>query len=315
MPVKEVAEIWDGRSASVTVSEGNKYTRVFRVECTGNDVGPNEAGKAVGIQLGDQYLTINALESDQYAYCTSINSVQESTGDYLHFIVSVEYGAYSVVWAGGGPDQNPLLQPIDVEWGWNSHEVVADIDINGNPIVNTAGDPYDPPLIEDDPRPTMSVTRNEPFIDFDLILAYRNAINNDQFSIAQPYFCRTLNIQPKSVFHHQIGWYYQVKYEFEFLSPIGNSAGNINGFRRTVLNQGLNALSKSDGKPYRVTYKGLPVTDPVLLDKDGHYDNKVQPLYNVYQTKLELPFSQFNFDSSAISGQRSGFTGGYGPQG
>src|SRR5262245_12540374 len=126
MPVVAIDEIYDGRSASATAIEGNKYRRVFRVECTGNDIGPNAAGKAVGINLGDQYFALNAFESDEFAYCYAINSDQESTGDYLSFIVTVEYGPYSCLFAGGGPEQNPLLQPIDVEWGWNSHEIVAD---------------------------------------------------------------------------------------------------------------------------------------------------------------------------------------------
>ena len=67
----------------------------------------------------------------------------------------------SALWAGGGPMQNPLLQPIDVKWSNRSQEIVADIDINGNPVVNTAGDPFDPPLMEDDPRPVLTIVRNE----------------------------------------------------------------------------------------------------------------------------------------------------------
>ena len=49
------------------------------------------------------------------------------------------------VWCGGGPKQNPLLQPIDVAWGTTKQEITLDMDINGNAIVNTAGDPVRSP--------------------------------------------------------------------------------------------------------------------------------------------------------------------------
>jgi hypothetical protein len=314
MPIKQVAETYESRSCNITATEGTTMTRVFRVECTGNDIGPFQAAQAPGISLGDVYVSSAGPDFYQYAYCVAIRAVQESTGDYLSFLVAIEYGPYSPIWAGGGPSQNPLLQPIDVEWAFRDQEVIADQDIFGKAITNTAGDPYDPPLVEDDPRPTLSVVRNEPAINISLLLAYRNAINSDSFAGFPPLFARCVGIQPKSVFHQFVGWYYQVTYAFEFLSPSSQSVG-INGYRRTVLNAGLNALSVVTHKPYRVTMKGIPVTEPVLLDSQGFYQVGHVPYYNIFQTKSELPFAAFNFDPLAISGQRSGFSEGYGDPG
>ena len=42
-------------------------------------------------------------------------------------------------------DSNPLNQPPDIEWSVKEEYVAVDIDLDGNPIRNSAGDRFDPP--------------------------------------------------------------------------------------------------------------------------------------------------------------------------
>lgn len=317
MAIVSVDELFESRQGAWTTNEGRKYTRVFRVLTNNQYDGPNVAIQAAGINRGDQYLPQGSdlgLEQDTNAYCNTLSAVQEE-GDSLGWIVTAEYGPYSTLWAGGGPAQNPLLQPIDVSWSERDQEVVADMDVDGKAIVNTAGDPYDPPIMDDDPRQVITIVRNEAMLNLPLLQLYRKAVNSDVFAGYNPLMVRVVSILPKSVFHQDIGWYYQVTYEFEALPPWSQYAG-LYGWRRTVLNQGLRSINSTTGNLQHVTINGIPVTEPVLLDKNGYYkqNNPNVPYYNVYQLRPELPFAAFNFDPLALIGQRTGFVHGYGPQ-
>jgi hypothetical protein len=305
-------DIFDQRTGAWTTADGRRYTRVLRVITNAATDGPAVAIGATGINRGDQYF-ISVGEQDPYSYCQSMTASQEE-GDALGWIVIVEYGPYGADSMGGGPQQNPLLMPIDVKWTLRDQAVVVDMDINGNTITNTAGDPFDPPLEEDDPRPYLTVVRNEPVFNLALMQTYRNAINTDQWAGFPPLMAKVYNISPSSQFHQDAGWYYQVTYEFEFLYPASTYKG-INGYRRTILSQGWRAISVVSGNKYQITYKGLPVTEPCLLDKNGYLINTTsqQPYWCVFQTKPELAFTDtFQFDPAALTCQRTGFQWGYG---
>ncbi len=313
MAVVSVQEIPENRAGEWSVSDGRSFQRCFLVQTNSSYDGPNLAISALGINRGDQYLPNgNEFEWDLNSYC---NKLSASPREDLWWEVSVEYGPYSSLFAGGGPTQNPLLMPIDVSWTLRDHEVVADVDIYGNPIVNTAGDPFDPPIIEDDPRPTLTVVRNEAVFNYDIFAQYRRAINSDNFAGYAPLMSRVVNISPKSVFQQDVGWYTQTTYEFEFNPPFSQYS-NVNGYRRTVLSQGMRAISVVSGKKYHVSFRGVPATEPVMLSQSGaELTTSYPPYWCVFQTKPELPFAVFNFDPQTLLGQRAGFNWGYGNQG
>ena len=314
MSIKSSDEDFTSRTGAYTAYEGaaQRYTRVFRVLMTSTYDGPNLACSAPGINIGDAYEPNgNEFEFDTHAYCNGITATQVG-GDGIGWDVVVEYGPYSSLWAGGGPKQNPLLQPIDVSWSQRSQEIVADQDINGNPIVNTAGDAFDPPLMEDDPRFVLTVIRNEPTFNQAMQIQYRNAINSDPFAGYDPLMVRVLEFTPENLFHQDVGWYYKVTYSFE-CKPAGSSSLGDNGYRRRVLNQGMRALSVVSGKRFVPNFKGVPITEPVLLNDAGNtLDVGAAPVFLEFQTKPELSFAAFQFDPVALLGNRTGFVSGYG---
>jgi hypothetical protein len=318
MAVLSANELFEGRTGQWTTDQGRSYNRVFRIITNNVFDGPNVAIQAVGINRGDQYIPLGSdsqLEVDTNAYAHTMSAAPEE-GDALGWIVTVEYGPYSALWAGGGPKQNPLFQPIDVKWSMRSQEKACDIDINGNAVINTAGDPYDPPLMRDEPRPVLSIVRNEGTWNQSLQVQYFQAVASDPFAGYQPLMSRVLDISSESKFHQDAGWYYQASYEFEFRPPLSSSNGQ-NGYRDTVINQGMRvfATANNPASKYHYTLKGVPVTEPVLINKDGTVNagGMQAPYYNIYQTRPELPFAVFQFDPNALIGQRSGFQSGYGP--
>ena len=312
------------RAATLDVGAGKAYTQRFRVETNNQNDGPATVIAQLGYYYGQKYLIGypgGGLDFDQFAYLNSIHLDSDSE-DGLFWIATFSYAWYDASTVGGGKEQNPLDMPIEVNWGWRDYEMVIEVDIDGKPVLNTANDPYDPPVMIPDPRRTMTVVRNEATISFGLIDQYHNAINTDNWAGVQPFFAHCLSITPKNTFHQLVGWYYQVTYEFEFISPrqaatIGSSGGGeTQGFRKLILNQGLRALNKNTGKKYHVIYRNVPVSRPVLLDVNGYeIDEANLPgafVLNLVKAFPELPFTDaFNFDSGAIIDQRSGF----GPQG
>ena len=307
MAVTEVAELMEegARGASWQVSGGRRYQRKFRVLTNSQFDGPNTAATAVGMKYGDAYAPPNnPNEADNFAYCDSV-TVDSVGDDGIEWIITCGYGWYDALTAGGGKEQNPLAMPIEVSWSLRDHEAVLEVDQNGKAVLNTAGDPFDPPVTIDDPRLVMTVVRNEPIFTLFYVLRYRNAINSDPFAGFDPFYSKVLNVQSRSQFHQEVGWYYQTTYEFEFISPKVNETGQ--GFRKLVLNQGMRQMSAS-GKPVHILLKGVPVNAPMLLDNNGKLlAPNATPVFLDFSAYPELPFSIFGFDPLAISGQRTGF--------
>lgn len=308
MPVTEITEIAEGRGGTSDVDGGRRYVRRFRVLTNWPYDGPNTVKAALGIRYGDRYqgLGLSGLEQDRYSYCTSIDAEQED-GDGLAWIVSVTYDWFDALTAGGGPDNNPLLVPCEIVWGYRSQERAIQADADGNAITNTAGDPFDPPLVVEDPRPVLTIVRNEATHDVVRAYNYRSAVNSDSFGPWGPRTARVIQISGRPAFHYQIGWYWIITYEFEF---------NPSGYRFRVLNLGTRkksqALAHKDSL-VPIIINGFPVTQPMMLTPAGYLAKPTDDPYFVdVKAYQELPFDVFAFDPIAVTGQRSGFDEGYG---
>jgi hypothetical protein len=303
MAIYEVDELFEGRSGNFSVSDGRKYVRKFRAFSNYAGDGPQTVLNSFFIRRGDPYITIT--DNDPNAFAMNLSCEQEE-GDQLCWIVTVDYGWYDVNEAGGGPNQNPLNMPIDVTFGFRDYEHVVQADINNKPILNSAGDPYNPPVVINLPNQLLTVVRNEASYDSAMAYSYRNSINSDSFAGQSALFAKTIAITPKNIFHQDIGWYYQVTYEFEFLNP--RNAAGTKGWHKILLDQGYRQLDPVTKKPVAITLKGQPITQPMLLDGNGHLLplNGV-PYYNEFQVFVELPYSNYNFDEAAITGNRTGF--------
>ncbi len=306
MAITSITEIMGAgcRASHWDLNSGRAYQRKFRVLTDSQSWGPNMVLQAFGYSYGDVYQQYT-LEQDKYAWLHGMD-IEEEGEDGIGWIVTLNYGWYDANQAGGGPSQNPLDMPIEVSWSLRDHETVLDTDQNGNAVLNTAGDPFDPPAVIDDPRLVMTVVRNEQLFNIAWVLKYRNAVNSDPFAGFDPLTCKVLNISGRSQWHQDAGWYYQTTYEFEFLAAYIDYDTNT-GFRPRILSQGFRAISSVTGLPYHITLKGLPINSPMLLDKNGYLlATNATPYWITYQAYPELPFAIFGFDITAVNGQRSG---------
>jgi hypothetical protein len=161
-------------------------------------------------------------------------------------------------------DGDPASQPIRVYFEGQTFQEDVDFTVSGNPVCNSASDPYDPTIKRDRTRPILRVIRNEASFTASTILGYADKVNSD---VVGPYAERTLKCscpigEPK--FSQFTGdTYYEVTYIIHF---------NPDTWDPEVPDVGLWQLDPSDATKRLpiLSEEGLPVTTPQYLDGSGH---------------------------------------------
>lgn len=248
------------RSGSIDSSFIRKYKRVFHAYTDDPGYGPlyvrQQLAAQLGITLGilSNYQTTGAHpENDTFSQVVRID-VDENNTDGKGWDVTVQYDAWN-------PDtmaSNPLDLPPALSVEGQVFQQVTDVDIHGNPLINTAGDPYDPGILIDRQRIVVRIQQNLPtFPTF--AFAYVDYLNSQPFC-GQP--AKTLKLAPPQVqrlFHPACQRYYDCAFVFD---------GNPNGWQANPLNQGFRQLV--GGQQVMITDKnGQPITSPLPLNSAG----------------------------------------------
>lgn len=100
---------------------------------------------------------------DLSAVCTNVRV--QSTGDKNVWRV---YCDFTTNFNPERATSDPRLEWPEIESGFTTYRMVASHDIAGTPILNSAGDPFDPPLEDDIIVPCLIITRNESSTDYSL---------------------------------------------------------------------------------------------------------------------------------------------------
>jgi len=161
-------ELPSGRTARN--SKGARtYTRKFLVTSNDKTDGPFEVGSTSGLPL------IGSVHpEDANAFCVELTV--ENTEPYAGWTVTANYSDERVI------DDNPTDDAAEINWGSEQFQKVAVVDRDGNLIVNSAGDLFDPPAMIDDSRRVVTVSKNLATVP-SWILDYQDAINSDTFTI------------------------------------------------------------------------------------------------------------------------------------
>ena len=293
MAILAVDEIKGVRSRSIDAQWHRTYKRAWRVTTDGPfATGALGATLAIPVFFGQYYTFYDGLtliEFDEFAFALKIDTVEEGV-DGCNWIVTVEYGPYD-------PTQfpeNPLNHPIKISWGENRFDQVVFEDINGNPVVNSAGDYFDPPVTCDDSRPTLRIVRNEPTYIPQYALTWKDTTNLDTFYGFAPGTVKMSTPLGELDYNPICGFYYIVTYQFEI---------NPNGWAKQILDQGMRQIV-SGSKTNILDDDGTPITAPIPLKGNGKKlvtgGTPVALTFNVYQ---QSDFSQLNLDPNAAPGQ------------
>jgi hypothetical protein len=278
MAVISFKEIHEGREGGVQLSGKRStvatHTRVFRVKTDSNyDDEVTILEYADCPREGDQHPT----NSD--AYCKSVRARNESFSKRV-WIVSVEYSTEREI------SITPTAEPAEVTWSTEFYQRPYFQDKDGYGIVNSAGDPYDPPVEGDDARWVATVTKNVDQVP-SWLLTYRNAVNSDTFvldglPIAAGY-AKLMGVSIGKWEKRDVFWYRSVSLTI---------AVDSNGWAKQILDAGFREISGS--LRVNIQVNGEDVTAPVPLNGSGvsiaqpTANNVVFRTHNIYPS---LPFS------------------------
>ena len=255
MTVTSVAEIADGRDTSEVSIAGvaeARHTRVFRIVTNNRHDADLDILGASGVPKdGDVH------PDDPIAFIRARNAVMK----HPPFVWEMKC-RYST---GREISNNPLADPAIITWNTEQFQKSFIEDTNGNAVLNSAGDPFDPPHIIDDARWAVSVRKNVSGVP-PAILSYREAINSNAFTIQSI----PVGIRRAKISSIHIG---EVQYRnsnpflvFSYILQLKDSTED--DWRPRLLDQGLYEIDGVDRKPILDKDKE-PVTTPKQLDGAG----------------------------------------------
>lgn len=168
MTVTYLGEDPAGRTAQN--SKGARtYQRRFKLETSSDTEGAYVVGSHASLPVIG-----NVHPDDANAYCIGLKV--ENTAPFKGWTVTAEYSDERVI------DDVPTNDDAEISWGSEQFQKVAAFDRDGNAIVNSAGDLFDPPALMDDSRRVVTVSKNVAAVPA-WILDYQDAVNSDAFTI------------------------------------------------------------------------------------------------------------------------------------
>ncbi len=287
MAVTSVEELKMPRRGTANGQWQRSYTRTYRVQTDSARTGPLEVRLALPVTIGSLYSTGTGpgTEFDNGAFCNEI-TIECETEDGISWLATIGYGP----WDPNAHPQNPLNEIPKISWQTQKFKRPVDVDINGDIVANSAGDPFDPTVEVDDNREILVITRNESQFDESLADQYRDTINSAPFFGFDALCVKCANITGNRVQHADLGYYWEVTYEFEI---------NRDSWVSVVQDQGLRALDPSDDtKIMNITdEEGKDITSPMPLDGAGQPLPIGDPPVGLeFHVLTELDFSDLNLN-------------------
>jgi len=174
MAVVSVNEIWKGRGGAIQINT-RTYSRVYQVVCNAASDSAYTVRTAAGLpSIGDSY------PDDTAAKCVAIAPEQQD--DRLDWLVTVRYSTSTTQLSTSADD--PLDRDPVISWGRESVERIAVADVNGAPVHNYAGEPFDPPPSIPHSRLVCRIVRNEASYAPDTAAEYLDSVNSAGITVA-----------------------------------------------------------------------------------------------------------------------------------
>lgn len=265
MAVVYVEELFDGRDGAGDFKRQRNYTRKFEVRTNDPFDGPRNVASSILLPgLGQPYITLR--EGDAGALVKSVEPAQHADDPTL-WIVTVKYDTQFDTKDGQAPKdrpEDPLARPPVWKFGFVKTTRPLVKDINGNPILNTAGCYFDPPAEEEVAYLTISITQNKAFWWADQARALMKSVNKKAWYTLPPRTVRFMGQEAESKYENNL----------QFWSVTTNLEVHEETWDLVLLNAGFAELrfNPATGKNelFEIrdgTGRGHP--QPYLLSKEG----------------------------------------------
>lgn len=131
-------------------------------------------------------------------------------------------------YGGAEEEEDPFARPTQYRWRPVTQSAQADLDADGNPILNSAGDPFSNPVQGFFNTYIVEATRNEPAFNSPMAVQTQNTVNADSFQLAgntiQPGEALCTGIFPGSAYTLSQE-YVEVTYQFEIRERLTLNGG------------------------------------------------------------------------------------------
>ena len=292
MSVVSIAPI-SGKEGKFGLYKDSRASRSWQV-LTNNRFDDEYYVVQTGIGLG--YFPVPYLSTHPDSFillCRSVSAKQDERAP-LKWIVTAEYSGEPI----SIPDQQsfvpPLQRPAVIRRRKNKYMKALDKDVDGDAIVNSAGDPFDPPPETPRGRPLITISKNVGFIPPGLS-TYGDGINSLPFMCQGETFDQyTARIDDWDMSELKtetdptgVPWqYYVFTWSFEIDTEEGWKGSLLDcGFReRRAGGDGISKFNILD----QATPPN-PVSSPALLDGNG-YSLVSQGIVESADNAVYLPF-------------------------
>ena len=303
-------EIPQTRQGGITGMDAKReYVRKFKVQYDNYQAGSVDVSVAPGIpSLFSLYIDPFGGSADFGARCYDVQAIQDEEDPFL-WLVTAKYSSgersrYSKAHPEKGDssqqDQNPLNRPAIIVWGSRKLQKVVErcskmdnmsaqqLAPGGTAfLLNSAGDPFDPPITIEDTLPTLTIIRNEATFDPGLPVQYHDAVNIDTFWGAPPYCAKIESITGRSNTQNNMS-FYEVTYEIHFTRwnpPVEK------GWLIQVCDRGFYAGVGQNRHRIVSPLDGTAVVSPAQLDGNGNENPNNTPFYFTCHIYPELAFA------------------------
>lgn len=318
-----VEELKGGRRAGWDVDGGRRYTLQVRVTTGDPMVGPRAALLAVGVGAGSTYRSPLFTPASEYDFGCYLNSIEdeEEDGDGKSWRVTLGYKQYDWTKQNGGEGSganpsafqaNPVNAPPLIKWSSETEEVACTHDRNGQPILNSAGDPFDPPLTRPLSTPIATITRTLSSFDPNWINQFKEHTNNATWCDfpADTVLCKDLTADKVYDPDWGVLWPQTIVLAFRPIvttdttdpsTPwVTKTSTLLAGWNQQVLNAGFR--QKVGTVLQQIRTDGAPAPTPALLKADGTAAAPSDdPVYLTFETREQADFSLFNLPADLFS--------------
>lgn len=281
--IYEVTENWTGRTAELTAEDGALYAEDISVRTYTVDFSVLPAIAATMVhyaRIADDGTTKIPRLWEQHPY-NSWSYVQRISANQVgpHTVeVTVEYQTL----------EDPVARPPEIEYLFAVTNEPVDQDRNGDAIVNSAGELFDPPITKDQHDLIIHIKRYQ--YSFDPVQAsqFEGSVNSANFLGYAPGLVKCNVYRGKQLRLSGL-WVWEVIFEFEVRED---------GWQKRILDQGFRTHTGTDddtGVPLYAAIKdtsGVPLSAPTLLNGDGGLNPDTSPpVFHQFELENQYDFS------------------------
>lgn len=248
MAVIAVSQTWTGRGGENAAPGSSRRTRTFLAK-TNSKTDTEESVLNSGL-VPVPY--VSTLAENPFFLCVSTRAQQKSETPYA-WDIEAEY-SIEIDEDEKQKQQypNPLTRPPVISWDSQQYEKPVDKDINDEAVMNSANDPYDPPLMMDDARWVISIATNAGVVPA-FVLTLNNRVNNAAVTVDGIAFAaKTLKVQGLRIgpVKEENGILFrEVSYQLHFRSETWNAKPLDAGFSELVSGDRREILLDDGTKP------------------------------------------------------------------